>query len=61
MLEEFLDWLFEFRRRALAAKLWRVIAADHVNGRWAMPEPVPVFEGWRYLAAARARLTGYAA
>ncbi|MBQ9527076.1 MAG: hypothetical protein IJR68_05640 [Fretibacterium sp.] len=42
-------------------KLRRVVAADHVNGRWPSPEPEPAFEGWRYLLAARNRAAGYAA
>ena len=61
MTRVFWDWVFARRRRALGNKLRRVVAADHVNGRWPSPEPEPAFEGWRYLLAARNRAAGYAA
>ena len=53
MLNYFLDWLFAQKRRALAAKLRRILAADRVMRTHKTPEPRPVFEGWRYLWAAR--------
>ena len=53
MLNYFLDWLFARRRRALGNKLRRIIVADRVMKVHKTPEPQPVFEGWRYLMAAR--------
>ena len=61
MIDTFLEWLFGMRREPLGDRLRRVVAADHVNGRWPSPEPEPAFEGWRYLLAARNRAAGYAA
>ena len=48
-----LEWFFARRRKALAAKLRQIIAADRVMRTHRTPEPRPMFGGWRYLWAAR--------
>ena len=55
MLDAFLDWLFAKKRRALAAKLKWIVADDHIMRVHPLPARRPIFEGWRYLWAARMR------